>query len=400
VLGESADISSLGPDWMGLYATVKYARQAADEFQACIQTAVRHKFSRLPGLDEVVADIRRMTDCLSTCREELVFSTNGTHKGDAESVTNPGSNSEQTDALPKVFICGNGWSGSGALYDALTDYDSVAQTPDLAIDRFINECTDSEMMFVQGAGGLGRLWRQVRDRQQVSRMELWELVRCHVLGLGAIGHTEHKSANAASNLVQKLGSDYTAVYRRLIERIVGLPNGTKANEFRAVLVDATEQLTRVVTGANKENIVVFNNAMFGPNLDMVDIFSNFRLAVVVRDPLDQYADRRAQDLKHWMTPRRFVSFYRSSRKAFDTQRNRLQAENRNRVREIEFERFIRQDNYRHEAIQWATAGRAQRRVRSRFDPNASKENIGVHSQLLNDAERQTISKPLSQWRRS
>lgn len=397
---ELDDVSSLTPDWLGLLSTARFSRRVTTGLRSGIESSVRRKFEQLPDLDAVVADCRRIVDCLAGCRNPIEFAADADRTAEPSRRDSPASDADQRSALPKVFVCGNGWSGSGALYDALTDYDSATAMPDLSIDHHINECTNNEMMFVQGTGGLGRIWRRVRDERRLDRMDLWELFRCHVIGLGAIGHTEHKCANAASNLLQRLGSRYTTVYRRAIERIVALPNGAAAGDFRAILVDTTEQLTRVITGASNESLVIFNNAMFGPNLDMVEIFANFRLAVVVRDPLDQYADRRAQDLKHWMSARRFVPFYRSSRNAFHSQRSKLPPALATAVREVEFERFVRDDKYRRDVIVWSMHGRVAQRVRGLFDKDSSQGNIGIHARLLSSRDRQTIEEELGQWRRS
>jgi hypothetical protein len=140
--------------------------------------------------------------------------------------------------------------------------------------------------------------------------------------------------------------------------------------------------------------------MFGPNIDMLEIFNNFRAVVVARDPLDQYADRRAQDLKHWMTPGRFVSFYRQSREAFQARKSELPAELAQEVREVEFEQFVLNEGYCQGVIEWLLNGRRCRRVRRRFEPDRSAQNVGIHARLLTSDERKAIAKGLKRWRRS
>ena len=395
--GEVDDLA-IDADWLILFATVLFASGKARAAQSVVEKAMRRQYAEHPDLQEIVTDCARMVLELDNCPVALKFGTDDPAGQGAET-----RNGRRTAAcrgrVPKVFVCGNGWSGSGALYDALTEYDCIAEAPEVSIDRHINKCTDNEILFVQENGGLGMIWRQARDAAQLPRLDLWELFRCHVIGAGAIGHTEHKGANTASKLLGRFGSRYTAPFRHLFESVAGLPDGTPLADFREILVEATESLTSTVVEVSDDQCAVLNNAMFGMNIDMAEIFSNFKLAVVVRDPLDQYADRRVQDLRHWMTARRFVPFYRTSRKAFDRQKRLLPQNLAASVREVEFERFVLDEAYRRGVLDWLLEGQARRHVRRRFEPRRSARNIGIHTNLLNEAERNIIDSELRQWRR-
>src|SRR5690606_25977802 len=125
-----------------------------------------------------------------------------------------------------------------------------------------------------------------------------------------------------------------------------------------------------------------------------------RAAVVVRDPLDQYADRKAQDLRHWMPPSRFVPLYRAARGAGRAAREQLQQELSGEVREVEFERFVLDAPYRKDVLAWLLEGQNVSRARHRFEPVQSAMNIGIHAKLLTPAERAVLDKGLRQWRRS
>jgi hypothetical protein len=337
----------------------------------------------------MIRDCRRIVKCLSEYGERS-FARGGSSEINSQ---------QEGTHLRKVFVCGNGWSGSGALYDALTEYDCVSEGPDAVIDRYINECTGSETMFVQGSAGFGRIWREVREKGRLSRFDLWELFRCHVLGAGGIGHTEHKGANAAANMLERFGSRYTTAFLAFFEAVAALPEDASSDDVLQILLWTTERLARVVTNPREGQSAIFNNAMFGPNIDMVEIFSNFRLAVVVRDPLDQYADRRAQDLKHWMTAARFIPFYRASRTAFQERKKGLRPEHSDGVREVEFERFVMDAAYRESIIEWMLEGCDKRRIHRKFEPERSRVNIGIYKRLLANEECDVIDRELRQWRR-
>jgi hypothetical protein len=378
---------SVDPDWRILLASVLFTRGAAGAAAAAVEQSLRARFPGRPDLEQMISDCRQMVTCIAKCPATMEFSGTAT---EGASRDEPG--------IRKIFVCGNGWSGSSALYDALMEYDGLAEMPDAPGDRYLNDCTSNEMMFVQGPAGLGRIWRTAKQERKLSRLDLWELFRCHVSGAGAIGYVEHKSATAASHLMALAGSRYTSIFLRTFEGIAEMASGASVAGLRAILTATTESLTAAL--ASEGACVVFNNAVFGPNLDMLEIFRNVKAAVVTRDPLDTYADRRAQDVKHWMSPGSFVSFYRGSRKAFHIRKDELPPEQSVAVREIEFEQFVLDESYRNDVLHWLLGGQSVRRVRSRFEPERSMKNVGIHKRLLEEDERNVIERDLKKWRRS
>lgn len=381
---------AIDPDWRMLEAAVAAAAGDASAAARAAEDALRGSLASRADLEAVIADCRAMLTSIAALRD-LTF--RGEKASTAPRETAP-------RGLPKIFVCGYGWSGSGAVYDALLDCADLRELPSVKTDRYINDDTEREMMFLQGAGGLGKLWRKARDEGRLTKRDVLELFRCHIVGLGAIGHSEHKCANAGHQLLAMFGTAYSGVFRRMIEALLHLPAEPPLEDFRLILTDTTEALSAALTGARDEQRIVFNNAIFGPEIDMLAIFRNARAAVVVRDPLDQYADRRAHDIKHWMTPERFVRFYRDGRSAFARGLAKLEAEQVARVREVEFERFVRDARYREDVLAWLLDGRIERYESRRFDPERSAANIGIHAERLTDAERDAITKGLARWRRS
>ena len=379
----------IDPDWRILRASVLFECGDAPGTTADVGETLRTKYREHPDLDRIIADCKNIVTALAACPEAIGLSISGGQLF-SEPNNEPG--------LRKLFVCGNGWTGSGALYDALTEYDGLAEMPEAPGDRFLNDCTGNEMMFVQGPSGLGRIWRTARQKQVLRRSDLWRFFRCHVLGAGAIGYSEHKSVRIASHLTAVAGSRYTSIFRSMFEAFAELRDGTELSTVHRALNEAAESLTAAFAGDRP--CIVFNNAVFGRDLDMLAIFRNFRAAAVVRDPLDTYADRRDQDLKHWMTPAGFVPFYRGSRQAIQRSRQALAPEQAAAVREVEFENFVLDEAYRQTVIDWLLEETRPRRIRNRFEPAKSALNVGLYRRLLSSDERAVIEKELGQWRRS
>ncbi len=381
-------VETSDPDWLVLLASIQFACGAEDSAAATVTRSLRVRFEASPGVEHIVSNCRHMVASLARCPARFTFTGSP-----------PEGSRTDKPGLRKIFICGNGWSGSGALYDALAEYEGFAEAPDTPVDRYVNQCTGNEMMLVQGAAGLGQIWRKAKNDKLLMKQDLWELFRCHVLGGGAIGFTEHKGAKTAADFLMRMGSSYTEIFRQLFESVSVLPTSTTLEQFQACLIETTEAFSVALTDRVGEK-VLFNNAVFGSNIDMLEIFTNFRAAVVVRDPLDQFVDRRNHDLKHWMTAARFVGVYRDSRFAFFAKRDELQPRNAREIKEVEFEQFVLDREYRQDVLDWLLEGEVARRNEDRFDPERSAQNIGIHNHWATRREQSVLNSALAQWRRS
>jgi hypothetical protein len=383
--GESCS-ALLDPDWRILRASLLFACGDALGAGTDVSEALRTRFQGHAELDKMIADCKDIVTSLAACPATIRLNTS------RPAVSTRSGNS----GLRKIFVCGNGWTGSGAVYDALTEYDGLAVMPEAPNDDFLNDCTGNETMFVEGPAGLGHIWRTARQQQVVRRSDLWRLFRCHVLGAGAIGHSEHKSGRAASHLKAVFGARYTGVFCSMFKAFTELRDESDLSTLYRILNAAAESLATAFAGDYQ--CIVFNNAVFGRNIDMLEIFSDFKVAAVVRDPLDTYADRRTQDLNHWMTPTRFVPFYRSSRLAIQSGRSKLAPDQEDAVREVEFERFVLDEAYRKTVIDWLLEEQQANRIRSRFEPEKSALNVGMYRRQLSSSERTAIEKELRHWR--
>lgn len=389
----SHEMASLDPDWHILLASVLFSRGATAAAGAAVQAVLRARLGSHAHLDQISADCLQIVTCISQVPVSISFSSGPLVE-----------TASDQRGIRKIFVCGSGWSGSGALYDALSEYGSLAEAPNTPIDRYMNDGTDNEMMFVQGPAGLGRLWRSARDELKLSRLDLWDMFRLHVLGGSGVGYSEHKSARVASNLLQHFGARYTTVFRAACERFALQAGTSTISQFRSTLVEMTEALSNTIAEPIRSlegcKCVIFNNAIFGPNIDMMEIFHNARAAFVVRDPLDQFADRRAKDLKHWMTASLFAKFYCGARETFRARRAQLSPEFAREVYEVEFEQFVLDVHYREEIIASLLEGESVKRIRRKFDPELSAKNIDIHKALLTQDERDMLENELRGWRSS
>lgn len=333
-------------------------------------------------VDQIVEECARAARALLGLRDGIQV---------ADATGSPGR--QHQAGIPKLFLCGFGWSGSGAVYDAIRGDERLCEFPGVRPDPIIPDDATSEMTFIQSPSGLGRIWQEARRDGIVSGESLWDLFRLHVAGGCYAGYPEYKSVNAARHQLAYFGVDYVSIFRDFFER---LGDGfLDVDELRGLLEKTTEALCVMLAGRTGGQYVLFNNAVFGRDPDILDIFSNIRAIAVERDPRDVYADRKRNDPNHWRTPEQFLAFYQSG-----LRRYREYVDNggrhAHRMRLVSFERFVRDADYRDEVIRWALDGESSPSASEAFRPEQSQQNIGIHVDVLEPEEARVFCEHMSE----
>src|SRR5690606_27945590 len=135
--------------------------------------------------------------------------------------------------------------------------------------------------------------------------------------------------------------------------------------------------------------VLFNNAVFGRNLEMLEIFSNVKAAAVYRDPRDVYADRKTKDRNHWRSVRQFARFYEKGLAKYFRYCEAHAAACMD-VRGVSFERFVLDAAYRDDVLDWLMDGERGNQVTRRFFPEESSRNVGQYRRLLSAQEKRFL----------
>lgn len=296
--------------------------------------------------------------------------------------------------IPKVFLCGFGWSGSGALYDDVRATPGFCEFEGAGDESIVNEDAGSEVTFIQGSSGLGLLWIRAQQEQRIPWSAFWDLFSYHVLGLSPVGYDLYKSCNAARNNLRRHGAGYVRPFHVLMERYLGMLESPRAGGLQSLLLDATESLCAMLVERTGSKAVLFNNAVFGRNAAMLEIFRSHRAAVVYRDPRDVYVDRRTNDRNHWRTARELATFYALGLRNYCAYR-RSQRANDTALREVSFERFVKDASHRACVREWLCAPLGRDPVTGHFDPRVSEANIGLHVGALDPDESRYLASAMS-----
>src|SRR5690606_34891530 len=188
----------------------------------------------------------------------------------------------------------------------------------------------------------------------------------------------------------RFGMRYVRPFRRFLEDVLRLRQSPEPGGLQAALSEAAESLCRMLVEATGASEVLFNNAVFGREVEMLEIFGNCRAVVVFRDPADVYADRVAKDRNHWRNPGQLAELYCRSLARYLDYRERQGAGIRDRIREVPFERFVSDTAFREQVRDWLLQAVDERGCGRFFDPSVSARNIGIHQGMLDRSGRRQI----------
>lgn len=383
-LAELADTESVAPEWRLILASLAFAHGEGALARSCVCRAAVSLYGDIATIDDLTADFLDMLASIESMPARMPIRVKF-------GVSDHG----RGGAPPKVFVSGFGWSGSGAVYDRLREHDAFCEFPGVQDDPVLNEDADREVMFIQGPNGLGELWRAALGRKVVTRDQCWQLFVNHAIGGCYFGYREYKSAVSARWLTREMGCDYTRAFRRMFRLLVAAGADQEVVSVQGVLHDLTDSLCRSLQKREGKDVVLFNNAIFSHNLDMLAVCRNARLVSVYRDPRDQFVDRRNNDKNHWMPAVRFVDSYKLRRERFDKARKRLAKTSGNGVLKVSFELFVLNEPYRDAVVDWVFDDDVPERWSLHFAPEVSARNIGLYKGSLSDDELKRMKRALA-----
>jgi hypothetical protein len=385
LLPELRDAIASQPDALAMLAHVALALGDAKFAVDALERAIRSRHGGAVGLELIVDDCQAMLRCIEALRDRAPELPDGLLVETADPVG---------EAVPKVFVCGFGWSGSGAVYDEIRGAEGFSEFLGAGAAPLLNADSDTEPTFIQADAGLGDIWIAARASGRISWQRMWDLLCLHVVGLAGIGYNDYKSCTAAANNLHRYGVRYTGPFRRLLECHVRLLDNPVRGGLQHLMEETIESLCAMLLERDGGKAVLFNNAVFGRHAEMLRIFRNYKAVVVFRDPLDVYADRKRQDKNHWRSPRLLADLYGRNLERYIAYRKQEGAADRG-LREVPFERFVKDADFRRKVRDWLLDGVLTDTGASRFNPVASSRNIGIHKSVLGPRARKQMHAAVS-----
>ena len=148
-------------------------------------------------------------------------------------------------------------------------------------------------------------------------------------------------------------------------------------------------LTKIISNKKNNRLYVLNQCgNFSAPIVSTELLGEPKIICVRRNPLDQYTELKIH--KGMNCPKKFVYWYLHLKKL--ESRDQFIDE---RVLEISFDNFVL--NYQNEAIKVCNFLNINPTIKTSYNPESSKKNIGKYKKYLSNYEIDIISQSLSKW---
>lgn len=297
------------------------------------------------------------------------------------------------EARPKVLVSGMGWSGSGAVYDYLAEFDGVVPVK-------------GETGYLESATGFRNLAQYVDDRERLVKAALAFFFQTLIGYDHMVGASSFKDFRAAR---LRIGSDQALTYARGCREVVKalssllyeIPEGEKSKQqmlshLADVIVD-----NLVAFDAPAGKYVLLDNCIHISNIEIAEYLTNATVLCVVRDPRSNYVALKRENKGFADSAEDFIRKQAKTRADLLERvvgaRKRLSAGGTTRVELVHFEDFVLSRRTREDISGQLGVTHNPTAKHSRFRPWESIRNALLHEEHDDQDEIEMIRAALPEY---
>ncbi len=288
---------------------------------------------------------------------------------------------EDSKPISKLAVSGMYWSGSGAVYAYLNEFDQVSAVP------------GELRLWKEGNFSLNSLSQKIK-KQVEFRKGLQHFLFTALTGTGAVSNWQEQMAvdYALKAAREDLNGSYAKVCRIFIEEALSVSN---KDEFTKTAANFSDSLARI-WGAGDNRIVLFDNIIHIGGIEATALFGDAKIICVFRDPRSNFTARWYENPRFHRDVERFITYYRDTVQSFDKEVSRNPAEYRNVLR-VSFEQFVHSEEYRNTIADFCGLDLKRRKDGKFFRPLKSKKNTTNYKSFPDQAVIRKIEKELGAY---
>lgn len=294
--------------------------------------------------------------------------------------------------IKKVIVSGTGWSGSGAVYDYLREFDDIVPIR-------------GETPYIEGSKSLRTIYEMLLDDRKL-REQLLAFYYYALLGYGYYeSHNDFKLFRLAR---RKLFSREQDTY---IQRVLGWC--TLASSLYAAPIEERERLFIELADYTVNNFSIgtpipagkqalLDNVVHIGNAECINFLSDTSLLCTFRDPRSNYvalireAGHFIEDVETYIRnlEKKIVRGYRAIQSAVEYCRANDRS---NSVEVIQFEEFVLSETSRRNLIAKLCLSAEGHSKHAYFRPWESARNVFLHQEHPNQEEIELIGRKLGRY---
>lgn len=294
--------------------------------------------------------------------------------------------SQNNPSVSKLVVSGMYWSGSGAIYDYLREFDQVAAVPgELRLWKEGDFCLNS----------LASRLTDVDGFQQA----LQRFLAIALLGTGPIYNWQEEMAADYGLRAARSDVDgrYAQVCRKYFQAVCGNGSGFSISEslFTESSIQLTDGLARIWGGSDKD-FVLFDNIVHLGSIETVRFLGDATVFCAIRDPRSNFVARWYENPRFHRDVDLFIEYYRDTLNHF---RRTLSASAgiSAKVKKVSFEQFIASKEYRDELALSCGLDLDRRKKGRHFQPKLSGKNIMNYHAFPDQGAIRKIEAELGQY---
>ncbi len=292
----------------------------------------------------------------------------------------------EQESVRKLVVSGMYWSGSGAIYDYLREFEQVSPV-------------DGELrLWKEGDFCLDSLSFQIHDRE-VFKQSLFRFLTIALTGTSPIANWREELASgyALSSSTAAIGVNYANVCRRFAEEAAACVqrNGDTESCFKKAASCLSDGLVVCWLGKRPEMALLDNVVHIG-GIGAIRLLGNAIALCSFRDPRSNFVARWNENPRFNRDVARYIDYYKETIARFEAALARA-PELSSVVHRVCFEQFIASEEYRDSLAIKCGLDLARRNKGRFFRPTASRKNIANYLDFPDQEIIKRIERELGEY---
>lgn len=293
----------------------------------------------------------------------------------------------------KMIVSGYGWSGSGALYDYLSEFDQVVPI------RF-------EALHLESKIGFRAIVSAAADRKEYLAAAVSFFFRT-LLGHGEIRNANYFSTYEKSHKIRRRQDPLTfakgvACLTDIIAQGFADLDQTGRVAKSTLSLLANETVNRIMVGDGiGDRIALLDNIIHVGNATLVTYLKDTNLFCTFRDPRSNFVSRKREDRGFALSAREFSDQRKKMmpqiQQELEQAEGGLAERDRVRIFRIGFEEFVLSESYRDSLATSLGLDLAVRQKHSHFKPWESMRNVTLHQEHDRPEDITLIAEVLAEY---
>jgi hypothetical protein len=293
---------------------------------------------------------------------------------------------ENTIGKDLIFVCGFGWSGSGAVSDYLSDLDLFGKKIGFT----------GESVWLQGRRKIIGLKNCIDTPEAIKNLYSFVLNTC--LGIFNTDNEEDSRYLMTHSIIYENKENANLLFSAIESFLRNILILTEYSEHIKNISLFATQVFRI--NSDHEKPILLNNSIMAPNITLAQLFPMAQFVIVQRNPLDIYCARvrEFEKEKNLQPEDYYKNIYTRAIQQYQNGRSNLKRRSITpKIIEIKFEEFVLDEFIRFNLLlELGIKPTNNLLMNKKFDPSTSKNNVGIHREFEDQQKIEKLSQLLKE----